>query len=41
VGDLRIRTVRPNESAGELTQSVSPAQPGDQITDVATLVSRG
>lgn len=41
VGDLRISTVRPNEAAGELTKSVSPAQPGDQITDVFTLVSRG
>jgi hypothetical protein len=41
VGDLRISTVRPNEAAGELIQSVSPAQPGDQVTDVSTLVSRG
>ena len=41
VGDLRISTVRPNEAAGELTKSVTPAQPGDRITDVATLVSRG
>ena len=41
VGDLRIRTVRPNEAAGELIHPVSPARPGDQIADVATLVSRG
>ena len=41
VGDLRISTVRPNEAAGELIQSVRPAQPGDRIADEASLVSRG
>ena len=30
-----------HEAAGELIQSVSPAQPGDQIADESTVVSRG